>query len=270
MSQSDLPSYGAPPEPGYVTTPIVEEPARLGPAQRFIGTIFSPGETFADINRKPTWLVPLLISVVLSVAFGFFFEWRVKPNYEDMMRKVMKTQTERSGQPMPPDNVIKQQAAFAHMMGRIAPFLIALVYTFFIAGVFALGLLLMSAQTTFKKILSVVAWTGAATGFVSVLVLAASLMLRDEEGLREIDLTDPSSLSATSLAAILPSDASPVVKSLASSFDIFTIWNMVLLSMGFAAIAGAKKFTTGKTATLVFGLWALWIVIKVGWTAAFS
>ncbi|HEU4389707.1 MAG TPA: hypothetical protein VFV34_18020, partial [Blastocatellia bacterium] len=32
----------------------VEEPAKLGPLQRLTGVIFSPGETFADMKRKPS------------------------------------------------------------------------------------------------------------------------------------------------------------------------------------------------------------------------
>jgi hypothetical protein len=39
------------------------------------------------------------------------------------------------------------------------------------------------------------------------------------------------------------------------------------LSIGFAAIAGSKKFKTNKTATLVFGMWAIWVLIKAGFAA---
>jgi hypothetical protein len=45
---------------------------------------------------------------------------------------------------------------------------------------------------------------------------------------------------------------------------------MILLCIGFAAIAGSRKITTGKAATVVFGFWAVFVLIKVGWAAAFG
>ena len=57
---------------------------------------------------------------------------------------------------------------------------------------------------------------------------------------------------------------------MAGSLDIFTIWILILLSIGLASIAGSRKITTGKTATVVFGFWAVFVLIKVGWAAAFG
>jgi len=38
---------------------------------------------------------------------------------------------------------------------------------------------------------------------------------------------------------------------------------MILFSIGFAAIAGSRKITTGRTATIVFGFWVVYVLIKV-------
>ena len=46
----ETPDYAA---PQTIEQPPVEEPARLGPLGRLTGTLMSPGETFADVNRKP-------------------------------------------------------------------------------------------------------------------------------------------------------------------------------------------------------------------------
>ncbi|HST21890.1 MAG TPA: hypothetical protein VLR90_12270, partial [Blastocatellia bacterium] len=71
----------------------------------------------------------------------------------------------------------------------------------------------------------------------------------------------------TNLAAFLPSDASRVLSAIAASIDVFTIWYLILLSIGFAVIAGTKKFKTSKTATLVFGAYAVWVLVKIGFAA---
>jgi len=42
------------------------------------------------------------------------------------------------------------------------------------------------------------------------------------------------------------------------------------LWVGFAAIAGSRKITTGKTASVVFGFWVVFVLIKMGWAAVFG
>src|SRR5207247_3897881 len=99
--------------------------------------------------------------------------------------------------------------------------------------------------TTFMKILAVVACSSAAIGIVATVVTMASLMVRDEEGLRSIDPTQPAGIVPSNLAAFLPSNASAVIKSLAGSLDIFRIWILILLSICFASIAGSRNINTG-------------------------
>jgi hypothetical protein len=74
------------------------------------------------------------------------------------------------------------------------------------------------------------------------------------------------------VGALLPSSASAPIKSLATSLDIFAIWFLVLLSIGFARIAEvrAKKITIWKSGALVFGAWAAWVLTKVGMAAIFG
>ena len=99
------------------------------------------------------------------------------------------------------------------------------IYYLILAGIFALGLLLMQAKTTFKKILSVVAWSGVATAIVGTIVFCASLFVRDTEGL---DPSKPGAVSVTNLAAFLPTNIPKALASIAGSFDIFTIWFLVI------------------------------------------
>jgi len=54
---------------------------------------------------------------------------------------------------------------------------------------------------------------------------------------------------------------------LATWLDVTTIWALVLLGIGTAAVAGVKR-SSGYIA--VFGWWGLFLLISVGWAAAFS
>jgi hypothetical protein len=263
------PMYGA---PQHQDQAVAEEPARLGPFARLTGTLLSPGETFADVNRKPTWIAPMIIAICTVLASTFFFQWRVNPDWDSIMRNRIKKQVAARNQSLT-DEQMQQQVSFAKGIAKFSPIIGAVVTPIFyviLAGIFALGLMFIQAKTTFKKVLSVVAWSSAATTIVATIVTMASLMVRDEEGLRSIDPTEPAGIVPSNLAAFLPSDTSAVIKSVAGSLDIFTIWLLILLTIGFAAIAGSRKITTGKTATVVFGFWAVYVLLKVGWAAAFG
>ncbi len=263
------PPYGAPQQ--HDQTPV-EEPARFGPFSRLTGTLLSPGETFADVNRKPTWIAPMLIAMVTVFASVFFFQWRVNPDWDQIIRNQVKKGLERSNQSLTEEqmqqrvDIGKKIAKFTPLIG---PVFTPIVYVI-LAGIFALGLMFIQAKTTFKKILSVVTWSSAATGIVATVVTMASLMVRDQESLHDMDPTQFGGIVPSNLAAFLPSGTSAVIKSVAGSLDIFSIWTLILLSIGFAAIAGSRKITTGKAASVVFGFWAVFVLLKVGWAAVFG
>jgi Yip1-like protein len=265
--ETAAPVYGAPPERREETAP--EEPARIGPIGRLFGALFSPGETFQDVNRKPTFIVAMLIAIVLGLGFQQFVIWRVHPDQERIIRAAIKKQLERSGQTLSEEDIDKR-VSVGKTISKFAPLFIVVgvpvVYLFF-AAVFALGMILIQAKTSFKKILSVVSWSGVATGLVGTLVNIGALMVQDQQTLKDFDPSTSTGFAPTNLGSFLAAGSAPTLRALAGSIDIFTIWFLVLLSIGFAAIAGAKKITTGKTAKVVFGFWVLWILLKVGWSA---
>src|SRR5262245_45858395 len=91
----DAPAYGAPPRHEQAAP---DGPARIGPLGRLTGTLLSPGETFADVNRKPTFVVPMIIAIVTVLAATFFFQWRVHPDWDSIMRTQIKKRLDRSNQ----------------------------------------------------------------------------------------------------------------------------------------------------------------------------
>jgi hypothetical protein len=263
--------------PPYAPTPMhdqeaPEEPARIGPFGRLTGTLLSPGETFADINRKPTFIAPMIIAACAVLASSFFFQWRVHPDWDTIFRTQIKKALDRRNQSIPEDQMQKQvdfSKTFAKFFPYIAAVGVAVVYVI-IAALFALGMMFIQAKTTFKKILSVVSWSSASVSVVTVIVTVAVLMVKDEEGLRSIDPTQSAGLVPSNIAAFLPSESSPVLKALAGSIDFFTIWQVILLCIGLAVIANSRKITSSKTATVVVGFWIVWILLKVAGAAMFG
>jgi hypothetical protein len=256
------PEYHAPqPQP----QDIPAEPPRMGPGARLIGAIMSPGETFADVNRKPDWIVPLIILMILTAAITLFINWRLKPDIEQITRDAIRQQVEKTGGQMPPEETIQQQVSLQRTINKFVPLIApvgAAIWMVILTGIYALGMILLQAKTTFMKVFSVVLWSSVATGIIFNIVFVASLMVRDEEGLRGVDIRNPTASIPTNIGAFLDSTTSPVIRSLAGSIDIFSIWSMVLLSIGFAAIAGSRKIKPGKAATIVIAVWIVGVLIK--------
>lgn len=261
---TDAPPYAVPPAP---PAPTPEQPAQMNAMQRLWGTLLSPGTTFNDVNRKPTILVPILLAVILSAASGVFFSWKVKPDWDRIFRAQIQKQVERSGQSLPPEQ-IEQRVALSKKITSAFPIIAAVftpVYYLIIAGIFALGLMLIQAKTTFKKILSVVSWSYTATALVQLIVFIGAVMIQDQETLNSIDPTKGVHIVPSNVGAFLSAETSPGLLALASWLDIFSIWYLIILSIGLAAIAGSKRITPKKTGVLVFGGWALVVLLSVAW-----
>lgn len=245
---------------------------RAGIAQRLVGTLLWPVKTFENINRKPTWLAPLIIATVAMIFGNMFFNWRVNPDWEQLTRNRIMQRMRTSGQQVPPEQ-IEQQVARSKTIAKfsaVLPVVLIPATCLILAGIFALGFkVLLQAQASFRKVLSVVAWSMAATRLASTVLLVAILLARSKESLEGFDRAQ-SSLVVTNLAFILSQHASAAVKSFVSSLDVITIWLLVLLTIGFVAIAGSRKIKVAKIGALVFGFWAGWVFVKVVLAAAFG
>lgn len=256
------PAYGRP--EGATDTQPQEEPARLGPAQRFIGTLFSPGETFEDVNRKPTWLIPMIITVIATAAFIAFVMWRFDESIKEGIRKVMEEQNKQAGRPAPTSQDVANALSIARAFGIGFWGVVAFLKYMAAAGALTLGMMFLTAQTTFKKILSVVFWSAAVTTVIEIIVRIASIMTRPAE---DINPNELGVQSATNLAILLPADTPMAVKAMASCIDIFSIWYLILITIGLTAIAGTGKIKRGSVARMVIFLWVIFILVYGGWVA---
>ena len=65
----------------------------------------------------------------------------------------------------------------------------------------------------------------------------------------------------SNLGFLADSSSQKALHALLGSFDIFSLWSAILLTLGYAALTGR---TFKKTAPWVFGLWAVYVLGKVG------
>jgi len=122
--------------------------------------------------------------------------------------------------------------------------------------------LLVGAGAKFSQAFSIVAHAGL-VGIVSTPLFLLVLFLKPPGTM------DPENPLATNLAALLPEDSAKWLVALCKSFDVFTFWTLILIAIGFAAV-NPRKLKGAKSFTTAFTVWAVYVVLRVGWAFIFS
>src|SRR5436305_1859002 len=67
------------------TPDLPESPTPINHFGRLIGVFFSPKETFQDIARRPSWILPVILMSVLGIGVAFVMNQKV--NWRDVASK---------------------------------------------------------------------------------------------------------------------------------------------------------------------------------------
>ncbi len=243
-------------------------PAALGPQVqisalgRVFGVLFNPKETFADIVRKPTVLVPILLMAVLGCGVAYMMNQKI--DWYSFIRHKIEQSPRAANMSAEQINQAAQMQSrfsppFAYGIGILGGLLGSVIMGLVYWGAFSM---LGGISARFKQ-----AWAIAAhasmTSLISSPVLLLVLFLKDRGDV------DPETMLVSSAGGFLSEDAPRWLFSIASSFELFWFWTMFLLAVGFATI-NPRKMTTGKALGIVVGVWLVWVVIKAGFAAVFS
>jgi hypothetical protein len=243
--------------------PAIEPQAQIPPVGRLVGMFFSPRPTFEDIVRKPSWLLPMAIivafAVISVVSLNAHFDW--KSYMAQQMEKSPQTASLSAEQKQQRiDAGAKYSPVIAYVFGIPAPILSLLVISLILMGAYNL---FAGAGTNFKTALSIVCHAFVPATIVGTLLFIIVLFLKP---VGTFDLDNP---VATNLAILLPEDASKWLVTLCKNIDLLEIWKLLLLGIGFAAV-NPKKLKGAKPFTIIFGLFLVYIVVRVGIAFIFS
>ena len=227
--------------------------------QRVIGVFTSPGETFADIARVPGWVVPIVLLTILSLGVSATMMKRVDWNtfLEKKMSEGSRWETlsaEQKAQQLSMANKFVPVQTYA--IGFLGPILFVLVIAAVYLGAFNLFL---SAGIKFKAAYSITAHAcliGLISSPLSIIVML----------LKQAGDVDPEHLLASNIGEFLSNDTAKPLLKFAGSLDIFTLWLLALLAIGFAA-ANPKKISKAGGFGVVFGLWGVIVLAKVIWAS---
>ncbi len=231
------------------TTPMPEAQSSLSPAARITGVFFSPKSTFADIAKSPSWVAPMLLLFVIYLGLNFALanraDWVQVTKDQIAKSKFASRQIDQ----LPED---QRARAIEQGAGRAKTFR-------YVRGVCGWPLLILVASAVYFGAFKLVggARTNFATAFAVTTFAHLPMGLRELIAIPVTFLKDPASIDpenflASNPAALFGSDL-PTWQMVPLAFlDVFGIWAIILMAVGFSA-TDPKKLPIGKALGIVFG-----------------
>jgi hypothetical protein len=244
------------------STPLPESPAEISSVGRLFGAIINPKPTFESIARRPTWLLPLILGCIAFIGvvavFGYRGGWRSFLEKQDDSSSRVQNMSPAARERLL-ENQVKFAPIFGYVEGVIVPFTSALAVAGVLLGTFTL---MGTTKTDFKTSLGIVAFAGTPWlihGALGILIVF----------LKDPSTVDLQNLVASNAGAFLSSDAPKWLAALLGSIDLFSIWNMALLGIGFSA-TNPKKLSFGSAFGTVLAIWTFFVILKVAVIAALA
>lgn len=247
-------------------SPQKQVPASVTSFGRVFGALFNPKQTFESIAQRPTWVLPLLFLLVISVAIVAIFGQRAgwRPFIERQIANNPRAQKQM--EQVPPEKreqIIEQQAKFAPAFGYVGVVFFTIGGAVVVAAIFLAAFNVVSGtKIGFSTSLGIVAHSWLpylVSGLLGILIL----FLKDPS---TIDLQN---LVASNPGALLADNSPKWLVSLLTSLDVFTLWVLVLQALGYSA-TNPKKIPFARAFATVLAVWAFYVLVKVGLAAAFS
>ncbi len=233
------------------TATLAPDPGpKPNPVQRIIGVIFSPDATMASIARRPDWVLPLVLLLITSLAAGFVIAQHV--DFVSSTREAMEQNKNMSAEQV--DKALKITAAIGKVLTYLSPVL-SLIGLLVIAGILLLAFRLFGGEGDFKQAFSVTCYASVPSIIKSVITLIVMLA---RGGI--VPVQQMATLIRTNLGFLADMKANPMAFALYSSFDIFSVWFLVLMIIGFAYVSRLSK---AKSAGIIISLWFVVLLLKL-------
>ncbi len=230
--------------------------APLSQVQRVVDTFSAPSKTFTDVKRSASWWLPWLIGVVVTIILGVVVQQKIgwDKAYQNVLKQSPAQQQRVEG--LPAD----QQARTMQMGANITK------YTFWLTPVLALIVAVIAAAVLMATVNFGFGGT-AKFGQMMAMWFYATLPWAIQGILGTVTtwFVDPDSFNlknfvGTNLGYYMPPDWPKTLIALGTGLDIFTIWALILMTIGCAIVGNIKK---GQAAIVVWGWWIVTLILKV-------
>ena len=230
-------------------------------AGSFLQIFFEPAQCFSGINKKPVFIIPLILCILVTFATSFVIYSKV-----DMAQVIREQIESSSAAAQMSEEQIAQQVKFGAKFGKIsalvAPPITTPLFILLIAGLMMLGIYISGSETTFSRVFSVSTHSMLFYMVISgILTVTVYLIAADPNAI------NPSNPVFTNPAGLVDFKESKVLYSFLSHLDVLAWYTIYLLGLGLSTVA--TKCTVAKGIFLV-GIWyVLYALIHIGLAAIF-
>jgi hypothetical protein len=218
--------------------------------QRVIGVLFSPDATLASIARRPDWVLPLVILLIMSLAAGVVIAQHV--DFGAAAREAI--EQNKNATPEQVEKGVKIATGVGKVLTYLSPVLSA-IGLLVIAGVLLLAFRLFGGEGDFKQAFSVTCYSSMPGVIKSVILM---IIIVAKGGI--IPAPQLATLVRSNLGFLVDLKANPMAFAVLSSIDIFSIWFLALMIIGFAYLARVSR---AKSAVVIISLWLVVLCFKL-------
>jgi hypothetical protein len=225
----------------------------MSTAGKLLNVIFSPGEAFEAIARKPGFIAPMVTLVIASVALTESMLGKIGAG--EIVRDSLVTSGRAKN--MTPDQIDQAVAHSAKFVAGLMRVTEVIGVPIFLLIVAAIALLIVNAilggEIKFKTALSVAAYADIPAVLATIIGMVMIFF-------GDLSHFDPNNFLPSKLSFFMnQAEVSKPLFAFASSVDIFYFWYMILLGIGLSIATGKKV----KPLPIFLGFFALWAVIAV-------
>jgi hypothetical protein len=234
--------------------------------QRVSNVFTAPSKTFEDIKRgnKSWWLPFVILAVVGYLLFAAVtFKIGMQTVVDNQIHLDPKAE-EKLAQAPPEQRAMQEKISLYITEGVFIanPLLVLAIVALCSLGLWGTINFVFGGKAKYGSIFAV--WMFASLPSIVKTLLGIVVIFAGAAP----ESFNIKNFAPTNVAAFLPvAETNKMVYSLAGSLDVITIWYLILLGMGVAIVAGVKR-TSGYIA--VFGWWAIFVLIGVGFAAMSS
>jgi hypothetical protein len=239
------------------------EPAPLSEPARIVNTFIAPGKTFTDLRRNASWWAPWLLISVVALLFVFVMGRQI--GFEQISKNAV-AQSSRAEQfeKLPPDQQAKQiqlTTTITRYVSYGLPVIQLISFVVIAAVLMATFNLGVGASVPFKTSLAIVIYGSLPGTIGGVLGIVSMFAGVDPAG---FNAQNP---VATNPAHFMDPTGNKFLYGMASALDVFIIWSIVLMGIGFACNSKVKRSTA---IAIVAGWYLLYKLVGAGMAVAFS
>jgi hypothetical protein len=221
---------------------------------RIFGVFYEPGKVFADVAERPRWLVPVIIGILLAVSLTYAISSHI--GWDQTIRQAFANNSRVAELPADQrEQLIARSTKFASIVGWAGAVIFPPLFVLIVAGVLT-GIFngLLGTELKFVQMFSITAYAFLVRGLYNLLLILLLYLKPPEDFNIQVSPFSP--------AAYMNRQDNPKwLMSLAGSLDLFTIWTIVLLAIGFSV--AAKKLSFSKALITVAIPWLILVAAQM-------